>query len=117
MGEVWLATHATLDRRVALKLLPSELGGDPRFRTRFLAQSRTVRWTPSFRMRCNGAARTFPSSSAPREPSGGPGRTPCAARGTFHLAGRTGWEIDWTHAIDIDTEDDWRLADALMGRS
>jgi N-acylneuraminate cytidylyltransferase len=35
--------------------------------------------------------------------------------GTFHLAGRTGWEIDWTHAIDIDTEDDWRLADALMG--
>ena len=36
--------------------------------------------------------------------------------GTFHLAGRTGWEIDWTHAIDIDTEDDWRLADALMGR-
>jgi N-acylneuraminate cytidylyltransferase len=34
--------------------------------------------------------------------------------GTFHLAGRTGWEIDWTHAIDIDTEDDWRLAAALM---
>jgi N-acylneuraminate cytidylyltransferase len=37
--------------------------------------------------------------------------------GTFHLPGRTAWEIDWTHAIDIDTEDDWRLADALMGRS
>ena len=37
--------------------------------------------------------------------------------GTFHLAGRTDWEIDWTHAIDIDTEEDWRLADALMGRS
>jgi pseudaminic acid cytidylyltransferase len=36
--------------------------------------------------------------------------------GTFHLPGRTGWEIDWTHAIDIDTEDDWRLADALMVR-
>jgi N-acylneuraminate cytidylyltransferase len=34
--------------------------------------------------------------------------------GTFHLPGRTGWEIDWTHAIDIDTEDDWRLAEALM---
>ena len=26
-------------------------------------------------------------------------------------------QLDWTHAIDIDTEDDWRLADALMGRS
>jgi N-acylneuraminate cytidylyltransferase len=37
--------------------------------------------------------------------------------GTFHLAGRTGWEIDWTHAIDIDTEQDWRLAEALMGQS
>jgi N-acylneuraminate cytidylyltransferase len=37
--------------------------------------------------------------------------------GTFHLAGRTAWEIDWTHAIDIDTEEDWRLAEALMGRS
>jgi N-acylneuraminate cytidylyltransferase len=37
--------------------------------------------------------------------------------GTFHLPGRTGWEIDWTHAIDIDTEEDWRLADALLGRS
>jgi hypothetical protein len=22
----------------------------------------------------------------------------------------------WTHGIDIDTEDDWQLADALMGR-
>jgi N-acylneuraminate cytidylyltransferase len=37
--------------------------------------------------------------------------------GTFHMAGRTGWEIDWTHAIDIDTEDDWLLAEALMARS
>lgn len=36
--------------------------------------------------------------------------------GTFHLPGRTAWELDWTHAIDIDTEDDWRLAEALMGR-
>jgi pseudaminic acid cytidylyltransferase len=34
--------------------------------------------------------------------------------GTFHVPGRTGWEIDPVHAIDIDTEDDWRLAAALM---
>ena len=40
MGEVWLATHATLDRRVALKLLPPELAANPGFRTRFLAESR-----------------------------------------------------------------------------
>ena len=37
--------------------------------------------------------------------------------GTFHLAGPDRLEIDWTRAIDIDTEDDWRLADALMGRT
>ena len=43
--------------------------------------------------------------------------TVARAEGTFHLPGRTGREIDWTHAIDIDTEEDWRLADALMGRS
>lgn len=36
------------------------------------------------------------------------------AAGTFHVDGRTGWEIDPVHAIDIDTEDDWRLAEALM---
>ena len=43
--------------------------------------------------------------------------TPVSRATIDHLAGRTGWEIDWTHAIDIDTEEDWRLADALMGRS
>ena len=35
--------------------------------------------------------------------------------GTFHMAGRTGWEIHWTHGLDIDTEDDWLLTDVLMG--
>jgi CMP-N-acetylneuraminic acid synthetase len=34
--------------------------------------------------------------------------------GTYHVEGRTGWEIDATHAIDIDTEEDWQLAEALM---
>ena len=36
--------------------------------------------------------------------------------GTFHVPGRTGWEIDPVHAVDIDTEDDWRLAEALMAQ-
>ena len=35
--------------------------------------------------------------------------------GTFHMPGRTGWEIHWIHGMDIDTEDDWLLADVLMG--
>jgi CMP-N-acetylneuraminic acid synthetase len=33
---------------------------------------------------------------------------------TYHVAGRTGWEIDPVHGFDIDTEDDWCLAEALM---
>lgn len=33
---------------------------------------------------------------------------------TFHIAGRTGWEIPWQRAVDIDTEDDWQLAELLM---
>jgi CMP-N-acetylneuraminic acid synthetase len=34
---------------------------------------------------------------------------------TFHMPGRTGWEIHWIHGMDIDTEDDWLLTDVLMG--
>lgn len=33
---------------------------------------------------------------------------------TFHVPGRTGWEIPWQHAVDIDTEDDWHMAEMLM---
>lgn len=33
---------------------------------------------------------------------------------TFHIVGRTGWEIPWQRAVDIDTEDDWQLAEILM---
>lgn len=34
--------------------------------------------------------------------------------GTYHVEGRTGWEIAHTHGLDIDTEEDWHLAEALM---
>lgn len=33
---------------------------------------------------------------------------------TFHVATRTGWEIPWQRAVDIDTEDDWRMAEVLL---
>lgn len=33
---------------------------------------------------------------------------------TFHCKNRTGWEISWDHAVDIDTEEDWRMAEILM---
>jgi N-acylneuraminate cytidylyltransferase len=34
----------------------------------------------------------------------------------FYMPGRTGWEIPWERAIDIDTEDDWKLAKLLKQR-
>lgn len=36
--------------------------------------------------------------------------------GTFHVPGRTGWEIAWQRGVDIDTEDDWTIAEMLMER-
>ena len=33
---------------------------------------------------------------------------------TFHIARRTGWEIPWYRGVDIDSEDDWRLAELLL---
>ena len=34
--------------------------------------------------------------------------------GTFHVAGRTGWVMPWHRAVDIDTEDDWLMAEQLL---
>jgi pseudaminic acid cytidylyltransferase len=35
---------------------------------------------------------------------------------TFHCENRTGWEIPWDHAVDIDTEDDWNMAEVIMNQ-
>ncbi len=34
--------------------------------------------------------------------------------GTFYAPGVTGWEISWQHATDIDTEEDWAMAELLI---
>ena len=39
MGTVYLATHSRLERKVALKLIASELADDPQFHARFLRES------------------------------------------------------------------------------
>lgn len=36
------------------------------------------------------------------------------AQRTFHVDGRVAWEMPWRRAIDIDTEDDWSLAEGLV---
>lgn len=34
--------------------------------------------------------------------------------GTFHVPGKRGWEIPWQRAIDIDSEEDWQMAETLL---
>ena len=34
----------------------------------------------------------------------------------FYMPDHTGWEIPWERAVDIDTDDDWRMAELLMER-
>jgi len=36
---------------------------------------------------------------------------------TYHISARTGWEIPWQRSLDIDTEDDFRLAEILMANA
>jgi pseudaminic acid cytidylyltransferase len=36
------------------------------------------------------------------------------SEGTYHIPNRTGWEISWQNGLDIDTEDDWAMAEVLM---
>jgi CMP-N-acetylneuraminic acid synthetase len=33
---------------------------------------------------------------------------------TYHVPGRTGWEIRWQHGVDIDTEEDWQMTELLL---
>jgi pseudaminic acid cytidylyltransferase len=34
--------------------------------------------------------------------------------GTFHVEKKTGWEIPWQRGIDIDTFEDWAMAEAVL---
>jgi CMP-N-acetylneuraminic acid synthetase len=34
--------------------------------------------------------------------------------GTYHTAEKTGWEIPWQRGLDIDTYDDWAMAEVLL---
>jgi pseudaminic acid cytidylyltransferase len=33
---------------------------------------------------------------------------------TFHTATRTGFELSWQHALDIDDDEDWKMAEVLL---
>ena len=42
MGEVYKAKDTRLDRIVAIKVLPSQLSGDPHFRERFDREAKSI---------------------------------------------------------------------------
>jgi hypothetical protein len=42
MGSVWLAEHFGLNRKVAVKILPSEMGRDPEYVARFMREATTA---------------------------------------------------------------------------
>jgi serine/threonine protein kinase len=42
MGEVWVAEDTKLNRKVALKILPTSMTGDPERRARFEREAQTV---------------------------------------------------------------------------
>lgn len=39
------------------------------------------------------------------------------SRETYHVAGRAGWEIAWERGLDIDTDEDWAMAELLWART
>jgi N-acylneuraminate cytidylyltransferase len=36
------------------------------------------------------------------------------AERSFHTADKRGWEMPWQRAVDIDTEEDWQMAEVLL---
>ena len=34
--------------------------------------------------------------------------------GTYYMPGASGWEISWSHGIDIDSPEEWSVAEALL---
>jgi len=60
MGTVYLATHLGLERRVAVKIIRSEIAGDEDVADRFLREARTMA-----KLRHSHAAMIFDAGSLP----------------------------------------------------
>ena len=65
-------------------------------------------------MRTARGVRTFPHCIVPLVSYGGRRRNCCAAPAHSMFAGKTGWELPWQRAVDIDTEEDWKFAEVMF---
>jgi CMP-N-acetylneuraminic acid synthetase len=69
---------------------------------------------PLFPDRITAPSQTLPELFCPTGAIWWAGSAVLRGARTFHVERRTGWEIPWEHGVDIDTEDDWRLAEVLL---
>lgn len=79
-----------------------------------MQRSETFALAPIFESRVTERSQDLPELFCPTGAIWWAKASVLKAQGTFHVAGRTGWEIPWQRGVDIDTEDDWAMADVLM---
>jgi N-acylneuraminate cytidylyltransferase len=78
-----------------------------------LRRDARFRLDPLFPDRITAPSQTLPELFCPTGAIWWAGHGVLREARTFHVPDRTGWEIAWEHAVDVDTEDDWRMAELL----
>ncbi len=72
---------------------------------------------PLFKDRITARSQDLPELFCPTGAVWWAGADVLKLHGTFHVKHRTGWEIPWERGVDIDTEDDWSMAEVLLSQS
>lgn len=79
-----------------------------------MRRDESMRLSPLFEAECRRRSQDLPALFCPTGAIWWARSAVLRREKTFHTSGRTGWEIPWHRAVDIDTEDDWRMAETLM---
>jgi N-acylneuraminate cytidylyltransferase len=72
---------------------------------------------PVFREKLEARSQDLPRLVCPTGAIWWAKATALLSHGTFYVPGYTGWRLPWRRALDIDTEEDWEMAEALFGMS
>jgi CMP-N-acetylneuraminic acid synthetase len=79
-----------------------------------MRRSESFRLEPLFADKVTGRGQDLPELFCPTGAVWWAAADVLRREGTYHVKGRAGWEIKWQHGVDIDTEDDWAMAETLM---